>query len=241
MKKSTLPAIICATVLLCAVATVFVAIPLFRYRAYHADEPLFMGKPVLQKLVYHDSDIVMLHGEDNTVIYNGNVYVGQDGTGWLFDDQRMQYAGKIHQRKILHFYCNYDVHVSEKAVTEQGTPIYLACGGQPPFYYVLEGYEVPDIMTSELSCFVYTKDNHWSLQNTAELEDLVDIHAAVSYDQEMQLICYAELYSVKYEFMYCSARIYKCGERYYLNIMQDKYCPITLVDLIALLQQIETD
>ena len=68
MKKSTLPAIICATVLLCAVVTVFVAIPLFRYRAYHADEPLFMGKPVLQKLVYHDSDIVMLHGEDNTVI-----------------------------------------------------------------------------------------------------------------------------------------------------------------------------
>lgn len=39
-----------------AQAELLPAIPLFRYRAYHADEPLFMGKPVLQKLVYHDSN-----------------------------------------------------------------------------------------------------------------------------------------------------------------------------------------
>lgn len=241
VKKPNRIAIICIVNLLCIVVVLLIAIPIFRYRIYHGDEPIFMNNPTMQKLIYHDTDIVMLQDGSDTLIYDGNTYIGVVDAEWHFDDRKMQYAGKIHHRKLLHFYCNYDVYTSENAVTEQGMPIYLVCGGQPPFYYVLEGYEVPNIMTSELSCFVYTKDNHWSLQNTAELEDLVDIHAAVSYDQEMQLICYAKLYSVKYEFMYCSARIYKYGERYYLNIMQDKYCPITLVDLIALLQQIETD
>lgn len=237
MKKSTLPAIICATVLLCAVATVFMAIPFFRYRAYHADEPLFMGKPVLQKLVYHDSDIVMLHGEDNTVIYNGNVYVGQDGTGWLFDDQRMQYAGKIHQRKILHFYCNYDVHVSEKAVTEQGTPIFLSCNGVQPFYCVLQDYPIPDIMTAELVCEVPTKQGTWRTQASVKLGEIVDLTAPISYSQDMQELCTAIFTSYEYNFMYTYAPICRYEDQYYLHMGLNVYYPITAEELIGILEQ----
>ena len=159
MEKATKKAKAWIIILICAVAAVLVAVPIVRARFYYGDVPVFMGNPGMQQLIYHGSDIVMLpekreniHATLAYATYNGNTYVGDQRMGWYFDDDKMQYAGQIHRRLILHLYQNYDVYVSANVVTEDGTPIFLSCGGgdTPPFYYVLEGYEAPDLMTSEL-------------------------------------------------------------------------------------------
>lgn len=232
MKKSTKAAIMLSLAVFVIIMALLISIPIVRYRAYYSDVPVFMGNPFMQKLIYHDTDVVMLPGEQDTVVYNGNVYVGDNDTDWLFDDEKMQYAGKIHYRKILHFYCNYNVYVSENAVNEQGAPIYLSLYGVPPFYYVLEGYEAPDIMTSELCWAVCNQ----SLPYTAKLENTVDMHAAISYHADMKKVCTATMSSAELEFMYDYADVYAYDGRYYLRMGSDTLYPIINEDLIGCIE-----
>ena len=60
MKKVTKRAKAWIIVLICAVAAVLVAVPIVQARFYWGDEPVFMGNPGMQQLIYHGSDIVML-------------------------------------------------------------------------------------------------------------------------------------------------------------------------------------
>ena len=233
MKKTKKTVIASITVLLCVITLLLVAVPIVRYRAYYSDVPVFMGNPFMQRLIYHDTDVVMLPGEQDTVVYNGNVYVGDYDTDWLFEDEKMQYAGKIHYRKILHFYCNYNVYVSKNAVTEQGIPIYLSLQGVQPFYYVLEGYEAPDIMTSELCWTVCGQ----SLPDTAKLEETVDMHAVVSYNADMKKVCTATLSSAELDFLHDYADVYAYDGRYYLRMGTDTLYPIINEDLIGCIEQ----
>ena len=237
MKKPTKAAVIWSSAVVAVLlVALLVAIPIVRYRIYHGDTPVFMGNPFMQKLIYHDTDVVMLYDGTESVIYNGNRYVGIAGSSWYFDDEKMQYAGKIHHRKILHFYCNYNVYVSENAVTEQGTPIYLSRHGEPPpFYYVLEGYEAPDPATSELRWAVCGQ----SLPGTAKLEDTVDTHAAISYHSDMKRVCTATMTSAEFAFMYDYADVYAYDGQYYLRMGPDTLYPITSEPLLELLGQIE--
>lgn len=247
MKKSTKKAKAWIIVLICVVAVALVATPIVRYRFYYADEPVFMGNPGMQQLIYHGSDIVMLPEEREHVsskfayaTYTGNTYVGDYGIDWIFDEDKMQYAGQMHRRMILHLYNNYDVYVSANAVTEDGTPIFLTRMGEPsPFYYVLEGYEAPNLMTTELKLVVETKGNEWSLPNTVKLADIVDLQSEISYNDAMKKICTVRLVSAQYDFMYAFAPVYKLGEQYYLHIAMNTYCPITSEGLIEYVSYIE--
>ena len=244
MKKSTKVWLI---VLICVVASVIVAVPVVRAYCYWSDEPVFIGNPTMQQLIYHGSDIVMLpekreniHATLAYATYNGNTYVGEYGIDWIFDEDKMQYAGQMHRRMILHLYNNYDVYVSANAVTEDGTPIFLTRKGEPsPFYYVLEGYEAPNLMTTDLKLVVETKGNEWNLPNTVKLADIVDLQNEISYNDAMKKICTARLVSAQYDFMCTFAPVYKLGEQYYLHIAMNTYCPITSEDLIEYLSRIE--
>ena len=247
MKKVTKRAKAWIIVLICVVAAVVVAVPIVRARFYYGDEPVFMGNPGMQQLIYHGSDIVMLpekreniHATLAYATYNGNTYVGEYGIDWIFDEDKMQYAGQMHRRMILHLYNNYDVYVSANAVTEDGTPIFLTRMGEPsPFYYVLEGYEAPDLMTTDLKFVVETKGNEWNLPNTVKLADIVDLQNEISYNDAMKKICTARLVSAQYDFMCAFAPVYKLGEQYYLHIAMNTYCPITSEDLIECVSYIE--
>jgi hypothetical protein len=247
MEKATKKAKAWIIILICAVAAVLVAVPIVRARFYWGDEPVFMGNPGMQQLIYHGSDIVMLPEKRENIFsnlayatYNGNTYVGEYGIDWIFDEDKMQYAGQMHRRMILHLYNNYDVYVSANAVTEDGTPIFLTRKGEPsPFYYVLEGYEAPDLMTTDLKFVVETKGNEWNLPNTVKLADIVDLQNEISYNDAMKKICTARLVSAQYDFMCTFAPVYKLGEQYYLHIAMNTYCPITSEDLIEYLSHIE--
>ncbi len=247
MKKVTKRAKAWIIVLICVVAAVLVAVPFVRARFYYGDVPVFMGNPGMQQLIYHGSDIVMLpekreniHATLAYATYNGNTYVGEYGIDWIFDEDKMQYAGQMHRRMILHLYNNYDVYVSANAVTEDGTPIFLTRMGEPsPFYYVLEGYEAPDLMTTDLKFVVETKGNEWNLPNTVKLADIVDLQNEISYNDAMKKICTARLVSAQYDFMCAFAPVYKLGEQYYLHIAMNTYCPITSEDLIECVSYIE--
>lgn len=248
MKKSTKKTKAWIIVLICVVAVVLVAVPIVRARFYWGDEPVFMGNPTMQQLIYHGSDIVMLPEERENIssplayaTYNGNTYVGDWRMDWHFDEDKMQYAGQIHRRMILHLYCNFDVYVSANVVTEDGTPIFLNVGGgdTPPFYYVLEGYEAPDIMTSELKIELKAKGNKWSLPDTVTLADVVDLQGVVPYSDDMKEICTATLISAEYDFMCDWFSVCLWGEQYYLHYGADKFYPITSEDLIEHLSQIE--
>lgn len=247
MKKVTKRAKAWIIVLICVVAAVLVAVPIVRARFYWGDEPVFMGNPGMQQLIYHGSNIVMLPEKRENIssnlayaTYNGNTYVGEYGIDWIFDEDKMQYAGQMHRRMILHLYNNYDVYVSANAVTEDGTPIFLTRMGEPsPFYYVLEGYEAPDLMTTDLKFVVETKGNEWNLPNTVKLADIVDLQNEISYNDAMKKICTARLVSAQYDFMCAFAPVYKLGEQYYLHIAMNTYCPITSEDLIEYLSHIE--
>ena len=246
MKKSTTKVKVWKMILICIVVTVGVAIPVVRACCYWGDEPVFMGNPTMQQLIYHGSDIVMLPEKQENIsssfayaTYNGNIYVGEYGIDWIFDEDKMQYAGQMHRRMIL-LYNNYDVYVSANAVTEDGTPIFLTRKGEPsPFYYVLEGYEAPDLMTTDLKFVVETKGNEWNLPNTVKLADIVDLQNEISYNDAMKKICTARLVSAQYDFMCTFALVNKLGEQYYLHIAMNTYCPITSEDLIEYLRQIE--
>ena len=238
MKKPTRKAITCIVVMLCVVV-IFVAILVLRARIYYGSVPVFMGHPTMQKLLYHDTDIVMLPGELDTVVYNGNTYVGVSDIDWHFDADKMQCAGKIHHRKILHFYSNYNVYVSANAVTEQGIPIFLYRHGEPPpFYYVLEGYEAPDLMTSDL---YFVVDREWRLPYTAKLSDVVDIEGVIPYNDEIKEICAATLISAEYDFMARNCGVYQYGEQYYWHLGLDTFYPITSEDLLDLLRHVEVN
>ena len=247
MEKATKKAKAWIIILICAVAAVLVAVPIVRARFYYGDEPVFMGNPGMQQLIYHGSDIVMLPEKRENIssnlayaTYNGNTYVGEYGIDWIFDEDKMQYAGQMHRRMILHLYNNYDVYVSANAVTEDGTPIFLTRMGEPsPFYYVLEGYEAPDLMTTDLKFVVETKGNEWNLPNTVKLADIVDLQNEISYNDAMKIICTARLVSAQYDFMCAFAPVYKLGEQYYLHIAVNTYCPITSEDLIECVSYIE--
>ena len=247
MEKATKKAKAWIIILICAVAAVLVAVPIVRARFYWGDEPVFMGNPTMQQLIYHGSDIVMLPEKRENIssnlayaTYNGNIYVGEYGIDWIFDEDKMQYAGQMHRRMILHLYNNYDVYVSANAVTEDGTPIFLTRMGEPsPFYYVLEGYEAPDLMTTDLKFVVETKGNEWNLPNTVKLADIVDLQNEISYNDAMKKICTARLVSAQYDFMCAFAPVYKLGEQYYLHIAMNTYCPITSEDLIECVSYIE--
>lgn len=247
MEKATKKAKAWIIILICAVAAVLVAVPIVRARFYYGDEPVFMGNPGMQQLIYHGSDIVMLPEKRENIssnlayaTYNGNTYVGEYGIDWIFDEDKMQYAGQMHRRMILHLYNNYDVYVSANAVTEDGTPIFLTRMGEPsPFYYVLEGYEAPDLMTTDLKFVVETKGNEWNLPNTVKLADIVDLQNEISYNDAMKKICTARLVSAQYDFMCAFAPVYKLGEQYYLHIAMNTYCPITSEDLIECVSYIE--
>lgn len=247
MEKATKKAKAWIIILICAVAAVLVAVPIVRARFYWGDEPVFMGNPTMQQLIYHGSDIVMLPEKRENIssnlayaTYNGNTYVGEYGIDWIFDEDKMQYAGQMHRRMILHLYNNYDVYVSANAVTEDGTPIFLTRMGEPsPFYYVLEGYEAPDLMTTDLKFVVETKGNEWNLPNTVKLADIVDLQNEISYNDAMKKICTARLVSAQYDFMCAFAPVYKLGEQYYLHIAMNTYCPITSEDLIECVSYIE--
>ena len=247
MEKATKKAKAWIIILICAVAAVLVAVPIVRARFYWGDEPVFMGNPGMQQLIYHGSDIVMLPEKRENIssnlayaTYNGNTYVGEYGIDWIFDEDKMQYAGQMHRRMILHLYNNYDVYVSANAVTEDGTPIFLTRMGEPsPFYYVLEGYEAPDLMTTDLKFVVETKGNEWNLPNTVKLADIVDLQNEISYNDAMKIICTARLVSAQYDFMCAFAPVYKLGEQYYLHIAVNTYCPITSEDLIECVSYIE--
>lgn len=247
MERATKKAKAWIIILICAVAAVLVAVPFVRARFYWGDEPVFMGNPGMQQLIYHGSDIVMLPEKRENIssnlayaTYNGNTYVGEYGIDWIFDEDKMQYAGQMHRRMILHLYNNYDVYVSANAVTEDGTPIFLTRMGEPsPFYYVLEGYEAPDLMTTDLKFVVETKGNEWNLPNTVKLADIVDLQNEISYNDAMKKICTARLASAQYDFMCAFAPVYKLGEQYYLHIAMNTYCPITSEDLIECVSYIE--
>lgn len=245
MKKSTKVWLI---VLICVVASVIVAVPVVRAYCYWGDEPVFMGNPGMQQLIYHGSDIVMLPEESENIhstlayaTYNGNTYVGDWGIDWHFDEDKMQYAGQMHRRFFLHMYQNYDVYVSANAVTEDGTPIFLTRMGEPPpFYYILEGYEAPDIMTTEMKMELRYKGETWNFSDTVKIADIVDLQGGVPYSDDMKNVFSAILTSVQYDFMYAYASVYKLGEQYYFNNREmDTYCPITSEDLIEYLRQIE--
>ena len=247
MEKATKKAKAWIIILICAVAAVLVAVPIVRARFYWGDVPVFMGNPGMQQLIYHGSDIVMLPEKRENIssnlayaTYNGNSNVGEYGIDWIFDEDKMQYAGQMHRRMILHLYNNYDVYVSANAVTEDGTPFFLTRMGEPsPFYYVLEGYEAPDLMTTDLKFVVETKGNEWNLPNTVKLADIVALQNEISYNDAMKKICTARLVSAQYDFMCAFAPVYKLGEQYYLHIAMNTYCPITSEDLIECVSYIE--
>ena len=247
MKKPTTKVKVWMMILICIVVTVVVAIPVVRACCYWGDEPVFMGNPTMQQLIYHGSDIVMLPEKRENIssslayaTYNGNIYVGEYGIDWIFDEDKMQYAGQMHRRMILHLYNNYDVYVSANAVTEDGTPIFLTRMGAPsPFYYVLEGYEAPDLMTTDLKFVVETKGNEWNLPNTVKLADIVDLQNEISYNDAMKKICTARLVSAQYDFMCTFAPVYKLGEQYYFYYGPDMLYPITSEGLIECLSRIE--
>lgn len=238
MKKSVKAAIIVASVATIAALICLISIPIVRYRIYHGEEPVFMGNPVMQKLLYHDADVVMLPGENTEcVIYQGNRYVGDNGIDWHFDREKMQYAGKIHHRKLLHVYSNHDVYVSEQTVSEQGAPLFLQVYGQQPPFYVLEGYEIPTLAHSVLACVVYTKDDSRSLSQAVRLDELVDVQAKISYRADMKQCCDAKLYSEQYAFMYAYARIYLYEGQYYLNVGEDAYYPVISQEMLDCLSK----
>lgn len=249
MEKATKKAKAWIMILICAVAAVLVAVPFVRARFYWGDEPVFMGNPGMQQLIYHGSDIVMLpekreniHATLAYATYNGNTYVGDQNMGWCFDDDKMQYAGQIHRRFFLHLYQNYDVYVSANVVTEDGTPIFLSCGGgdTPPFYYILEGYEAPDIMTSELRIELKARGgDKWSLPDTVTLGDIVDLQGRVPYSDDMQVICSMTVISAEYDFMCDWFSVCLWGEQYYFYYGPDMLYPITSEDLIEYLSHIE--
>ena len=244
MKKSTKVWLI---VLICVVASVIVAVPVVRACCYWGDEPVFIGNPTMQQLIYHDSDIVMLPEKRENIssnlayaTYNGNTYVGDLRMDWCFDEDKMHYVGQIHRRFFLHMYQNYDVCVSANVVTEDGTPIFLYCGGgDPPFYYILEGYEAPDLMTTELKIELRYNGETWNFSDTVKIADIVDLQGEVPYSDDMKNVFSATLTSVQYDFMYAYTTVYKLGEQYYLHIAMNTYCPITSEDLIEYLRQIE--
>ena len=246
MKKSTK---VWRIVLICVVASVIVAVPVVRAYCYWSDEPVFMGNPTMQQLIYHDSDIVMLPEKRENLssnlayaTYNGNTYVGDRRMDWYFDEDKMQYAGQIHRRFFLHMYQNYDVYVSANVVTEDGTPIFLTGegGDAPPFYYILEGYEAPEIMTAEMKMELWYKGETWYFSDTVKIADIVDLQGGVPYSDDMKNVFSATLTSVQYDFMYAYASVYKLGEQYYFESREmDSYCPITSEDLIEYLRQIE--
>ena len=247
MKKSTTKVKVWMMILICIVVTVVVAIPVVRACCYWGDEPVFIGNPTMQQLIYHDSDIVMLPEKRENLssnlayaTYNGNTYVGDRRMDWYFDEDKMQYAGQIHRRFFLHMYQNYDVYVSANVVTEDGTPIFLSCGGSdPPFYYRLEGYEAPDLMTTELKIELRYNGETWNFSDTVKIADIVDLQGEVPYSDDMKNVFSATLTSVQYDFMYAYSSVYKLGEQYYLHIAMNTYCPITSEDLIEYLRQIE--
>ena len=247
MKKSTTKVKVWMMILICIVVTVVVAIPVVRACCYWGDEPVFIGNPTMQQLIYHDSDIVMLPEKRENIssnlayaTYNGNTYVGDRRMDWYFDEDKMQYAGQIHRRFFLHMYQNYDVYVSANVVTEDGTPIFLYCGGvDPPFYYILEGYEAPDIMTTEMKMELRYKGETWNFSDTVKIADIVDPQGGVPYSDDMKNVFSATLTSVQYDFMYAYSSVYKLGEQYYLHIAMNTYCPITSEDLIEYLSHIE--
>lgn len=246
MKKSTK---VWRIVLICVVASVIVAVPVVRAYCYWSDEPVFKGNPTMQQLIYHDSDIVMLPEKRENLssnlayaTYNGNTYVGDLRMDWYFDEDKMQYVGQIHRRFFLHLYQNYDVYVSANVVTEDGTPIFLTGegGDDPPFYYILEGYEAPDIMTAEMKMELWYKGETWYFSDTVKIADIVDLQGGVPYSDDMKNVFSATLTSVQYDFMYAYASVYKLGEQYYFESREmDSYCPITSEDLIEYLRQIE--
>lgn len=240
MKKSTKVWLI---VLICVVASVIVV----RAYCYWSDEPVFKGNPTMQQLIYHDSDIVMLPEKRENIssnlayaTYNGNTYVGDRRMDWYFDEDKMQYVGQIHRRFFL-LYHNYGVYVSANVVTEDGTPIFLTGegGDDPPFYYILEGYEAPDIMTAEMKMELWYKGETWNFSDTVKISDIVDLQGEVPYSDDMKNVSSATLTSVQYDFMYAYTSVYKLGEQYYLHIAMNTYCPITSEDLIEYLRQIE--
>lgn len=247
MEKATKKAKAWIIILICAVAAVLVAVPIVRACCYWGDEPVFMGNPGMQQLIYHGNDIVMLPEKRENIYsnlayatYNGNIYVGEYGIDWIFDEDKMQYAGQMHRRMILHLYNNYDVYVSANAVTEDGTPIFLTRKGEPsPFYYVLEGYEAPDLMTTELKMELRYKGETWNFSDTVKIADIVDLQGEVPYSDDMKNVFSATLTSVQYDFMYAYSSVYKLGEQYYLHIAMNTYCPITSEDLIEYLSHIE--
>ena len=244
MKKSTKVWLI---VLICVVALVIVAVPVVRAYCYWSDEPVFIGNPTMQQLIYHGSDIVMLPEKRENIssnlayaTYNGNTYVGDRRMDWCFDEDKMHYVGQIHRRFFLHMYQNYDVYVSANVVTEDGTPIFLYCGGgDPPFYYILEGYEAPDLMTTELKIELRYNGETWNFSDTVKIADIVDLQGEVPYSDDMKNVFSATLTSVQYDFMYAYTSVYKLREQYYLHIAMNTYCPITSEDLIEYLRQIE--
>ena len=62
MKKPTKAAVIWSSAVVAVLlVALLVAIPIVRYRIYHGDTPVFMGNPFMQKLIYHDTDVVMLY------------------------------------------------------------------------------------------------------------------------------------------------------------------------------------
>ena len=244
MKKSTK---VWRIVLICVVASVIVAVPVVRAYCYWSDEPVFKGNPTMQQLIYHDSDIVMLPEKRENLssnlayaTYNGNTYVGDRRMDWYFDEDKMHYVGQIHRRFFLHMYQNYDVCVSANVVTEDGTPIFLYCGGgDPPFYYILEGYEAPDLMTTELKIELRYNGETWNFSDTVKIADIVDLQGEVPYSDDMKNVFSATLTSVQYDFMYAYTSVYKLGEQYYLHIAMNTYCPITSEELIEYLSHIE--
>ena len=248
MEKATKKAKAWIIILICAVAAVLVAVPIVRARFYWGDEPVFMGNPGMQQLIYHGSDIVMLPEKRENIssnlayaTYNGNIYVGDRRMDWYFDEDKMQYVGQIHRRFFLHLYHNYGVYVSANVVTEDGTPIFLTGGGgdTPPFYYILEGYEAPDLMTTEMKMELRYKGETWNFSDTVKIADIVDLQGGVPYSDDMKNVFSATLTSVQYDFMYAYASVYKLGEQYYLHIAMNTYCPITSEDLIEYLSHIE--
>ena len=249
MGKATKKAKAWIIILICAVAAVLVAVPFVRARFYWGDVPVFMGNPGMQQLIYHGSDIVMLPEKRENIssnlayaTYNGNTYVGDRRMDWYFDEDKMQYVGQIHRRFFLHLYHNYGVYVSANVVTEDGTPIFLSCGGgdTPPFYYVLEGYEAPDIMTSELKIELEARGgDKWSLPDTVTLGDIVDLQGRVPYSDDMQVICSMTVISAEYDFMCDWFSVCLWGEQYYFYYGPDMLYPITSEGLIECLSRIE--
>lgn len=248
MEKATKKAKAWIIILICAVAAVLVAVPFVRARFYWGDEPVFMGNPGMQQLIYHGSDIVMLPEKRESIssnlayaTYNGNTYVGDSRMDWYFDEDKMQYVGQIHRRFFLHLYHNYGVYVSANAVTEDGTPIFLTGGGgdTPPFYYILEGYEAPDIMTTELKMELRYKGETWNLSDTVKIADIVDLQGRVPYSDDMQVICSMTLISAEYDFMCDWFSVCLWGEQYYFYYGPDMLYPITSEGLIEYLSHIE--